>query len=270
MPIVPWEALTAAAETRQDTLQLHGQVGFYVLFDQRLLDETGLQQVLAVYQKRLEQLAEKHHQRQEELRFFQEKADLLKKQQADRKTYETVQNNIKQLQEQTQAAEELSHELRNTLRQLEDTVETLGETMRQSAVQQKLQEQKLLDLQNLFAAYGQNQEQRRQLDRLATTLQEIEKALTANEYQQRDLEQLRQNLQDQRRDGQNQAQKLQEQLHEFSQYQPRPLIQRDLEDLLSRYRAITRQVSAQQQDLEQQLHKAKEQAMIELYRFTAL
>ena len=258
VPIVPWEALTAAAETRQDTLQLHGQVGFYVLFDQRLLDETGLQQVLAVYQKRLEQLAEKHHQRQEELRFFQEKADLLKKQQADRKAYETVQNNIKQLQEQTRAAEELSHELRNRFGQLEHTIETLGETMRQNAVQQKLQEQKLLDLQNLFAAYGQNQEQRRQLDRLATTLQEIEKSLTANEYQQRDLEQLRQNLQDQRRDGQNQAQKLQEQLHEFSQYQPRPLIQRDLEDLLSRYRAITRQVSAQQQDLEQQLHKAKE------------
>lgn len=63
------------------------QIGFYVWFDQTILDENGLQNLLAQKQAEREKVREQQQRRQSELEFYQAQADVVKGQRLNKTIY---------------------------------------------------------------------------------------------------------------------------------------------------------------------------------------
>lgn len=255
VPIVSREMLSDTTEV--SALFLREQIGFYILFDQRLLDQDSLAQLLKEHQHILTQLAEQLQRRQEEYDFYQNKMDLLKQQRVNQQNYTSAQAWLKKLEAERMEVEQQRSALRNEQDKLDDTAERLEKQIRQLDNLQLRQIEKCRALDALAEAYQQNQENLSQLYRIKENLQHLEKTLADSETQQQALEENRQTLLDRKRERQNDIQKAQEQLQQFMQYAECSRIEKDIEDLLSRYQAITQQVPLQKQEIEQQLQKTR-------------
>jgi len=258
IPIVSREALQQEAGDGLAPLFLQERVGFYVLFDQRLLHRDALAQLLAERQRRIDALHAQLKQRQEEYTFYRGMADQLKQQQLSQSLYLDTQTAIEQLQTQKTTLEETVGKLRTEIAQMDVSIESLEKAIRQQERAQQVQTQQQQALEALAQAYQQNRAAWRQLQKLQNQLSDLEQDLQDSEIQLRSLEQAQQSLLDGKRERQNTIQGLQKQLRQFLQYQACPLLERDTEDLLSRYQAITQQLPQQQQEIERQLQKAKE------------
>lgn len=258
VPIVLREALDRTGAEQRTVLSLNEQIGFYVWFDQRLLDPLALEQLLDAQKAMIDKLHEQQEQRQQEFGFYQEKLDLLKGQHVNRQVYNETQKTIETLQAAKRLAEQEGHQFRDQIEQLSHKLDGLEVKQRQTDLQLHKQEQLVQKLGELCTAYMQYQENKKLLEKLQEETVRLERIQLEQEQRQQELELLRQSLLDGKREQQGQIQVLQQQFSRFLHYTEQPIIVKDMDDLLSRYEALTQKVSESQKMIEEQLQNAKE------------
>ncbi len=233
-------------------------VSFYILFNQHLLNEEKLKQMIA--DKEL-QIAKKKSQiqiRREEYESYFEKKEQLRSQtvtrerqeKADRKRDETaarIQQLAAEIVKRKEEAEQLNIQLRLWNQQIQENVKT-----------QSVKERRLEDLNELAAAYAAYLRDKQQLEALQREL-----ALT------KDREQLARNTSEKLHERIKKldiemerlsrfAEELAEKTACYEQYETAAEVPGNVEELEKRYQVITSQLSLRQQEVERLLQSAQE------------
>ncbi|HAX73750.1 MAG TPA: hypothetical protein DCY20_09540, partial [Firmicutes bacterium] len=232
-------------------------IHFYVLFNDELLDETSLSQLLLIKENEIDTLNQELQTQQRYLDTYQEKLSIVKYQKLSKQTFETCQNQLtKQLTTQatfeeqivslTKEKEEAAHKrssLATELLSLNDKLIT--------------KEQKLQDLMTFMRAYEVYIDQLKQLHEYVDAISACEEEIEHLEETVTRLNQEYDALKDHQREIKSQLDDTKKSLIKFSHYELGTEISKDIEDLLAEYQAITNKMSDNIKRCEQDLEDAK-------------
>lgn len=241
----------------QPVLERDG-VSFYLLFNEHLLNEEKLRQIVSDIEQRIEKKKAMIQLRREEYESYFEKKEQLRSQ--------TV---TKELQDEAQrakerAAQELEALTKDILKQKEeaqrlvDQMQDLQQQMRDCVKTQSEKERRLEDLNILAQAYESYQNDRQRQETLQHDL------AVAKEREQLSLS-LAKKLRERARKQEIEmdtllrlAEALAQKASCYAQYEKAQKEQGSIEELENRYQAITSQISLRQQELERLLQSARE------------
>lgn len=235
-----------------------GEVSFYMLFNEHLLNEEKRKQMVAGIEQEITKKKEQIRVRQEEYESYFEKKEQLRSQTVTKELREQAE------QKRGQLAKELEKLVQDIRRQKEEAdllaakLQKLQRRIQENVRQQSDQQRRLEDLKELAQAYASYVADRQQLE-----AQERELSLT------REKEQLAgntaQKLQERAKKqeiGLEQEKRLADEFLQkaagYDQYGQAQQVEGRVEDLENRYQAITSQISLRQQEIEHLLQGIRE------------
>ncbi len=146
---------------------------FYILYDQRLLDEAKLEQEI----NRLQSLAEKKREsiqiRKEESASYYEKRERIRMQKADRKLEEEAENKRSGLAQEQKVLTEQALRLRQDLADLQEWMQGMEKELQEKCREEEKQGERMQDLEEMIRAYAVYQMECDQLDMLKKDLEKL-------------------------------------------------------------------------------------------------
>lgn len=263
VPIIVRETLeNKELETAGAVVQFPG-VSFYVLFNENLLNEEKLQQLVQDKENQLERIGESVEIRKKEYREYFERHEKIKNQKVSRKNFDENEELLKNLEQELEALDgELNRQFQE-LQALKEDIKTLNDEIRKAERQIDVQKRRMEDFDSLCQAYeiySQNcaalekckKETERLLERQILAKNQLEKL----QEEQRTLETERDNLF-------RTHEHLKENLQSYQRYEAADVPEikehwqsENVVEMEARYAAITANISQELQQLESQEQKA--------------
>ncbi|MGL6058274.1 MAG: hypothetical protein ACRC17_08150 [Culicoidibacterales bacterium] len=258
IPIIIREQLGTVNLAKNGVYTQAGEMQFYVLFNDQLLDEEQLQTILQAKQLELEVIEKRIVQYQTEYEFYDEKITLIAFQELTVQAYQQAITTEAQLLEATKQHEEQLLTLQTQKKNF---------TIKQENIQARMMtcSQLLNALTNKQQACNKLCEDYQLYLQSLEKQQAIAKQIEAREQQQKharlQYEQLKDTyeiLKDEDRSLQEKIATTKKHYQKFSHYRQGSHIQTDIEDLLAEYEAITNKMSLSLTRSEADLTSAKE------------
>lgn len=240
-----------------------GQVSFYVLFNENLLNEEKLAALVAELQQQIERKKQAIAIRQQEYKEYFERKETIRNQQVTKKGYEETKEQLAELEQQI---ESLSGEVNKTSQQLSELKETrirLETEIRKAEGEIGEKKRKIEDFNQLCQEYQDYEQNGKALQQCKKELERLKdkKELSSRELEKRNEELKRLEIEI---DKLQQTQRnLQDCFRCYCEYDKKPeepdweeLKQLSIADKEARFKAITASMSQELQDLEGQEQKA--------------
>lgn len=258
IPLMIREQLERSEDQNGQPVVEFEKVSFYMLFNEHLLNEEKLKQMVAQKERQIAKKKEQIRIRQEEYESYFEKKEQLRSQTVTKEQLEQAEQTCGQL---TAELETIAQDIRRQKEEadmLEKKRQKLQRQIQEHVRKQSDQERRLEDLKGLAQAYGAYLQDKQRLD-----AQERELSLTKEKEQlahntaQKLLERTKKQeirLEYEKRLAEEWAQKA----AYYKQYGEAQQVEGRVEDLENRYHAITSQISLRQQELERLLQGIRE------------
>ncbi len=257
IPIIKKEDLEQQGNGEGNKVYTLEKVSFIIAFNQKLLDEKGLEELLGAKALQLSQLQEKLARKKEDLSFYEGKKNLIFYQKVSKDNYHEAE---KKLEAHTQGIERKKEEL-NALRQsnalLEKAQKDLEEKLKDTENTLRTIQREHRDLQQLLKAYLQYYKQKKELEKLETQLKQQAEEVCQAELTKAQLEEDYQRAEEERANYNRGIGELKDKLTKFEGYTQGERLLKDIEDLEARYNSITEKIQGDQLLLEKNLEKAQ-------------
>ena len=230
---------------------------FYVWFNEELLDEHRLQQLLLLKEKEIAEIQDKCATQRLHLERYEEQIGVLKYQKLSATTYDHAK---KQLSDSLTQQDELQQQLLHFQAEKERLRGELDAILKQLTTRQEqihFTQLKLQDFEQFIIAYERYVQFLKELldvrEQLNTTLSEIDEAM----QQQAELHESYDRLKASEREKQARLSQSQAVLQRFEHYEEGEELRKDVEDLLAEYEAIKDQLDGVLHRSEEDLISAK-------------
>ena len=261
VPIVVREEIGKQKKTDGGVLVCLGDVSFYVLFNENLLDEEKLILLIKEKEQQIRKKKEAIAVRQKEYEEYFKRQEVIENQEVSRERYDSNANQMQELQEQIEKQTQNQRKLSDALAQLRNEMEELEKEIRKTEKDIDAKNRRQEDFARLVEAYQTYMENRAELEICQKQMLRIreKQVLVKNKLEklresQRSLDALADVLD-------REQQHLQEKCAIYKKYEK---AQKDaecseelsLEEMEVRYTAITGNLSMKLQELEKQEERA--------------
>lgn len=230
---------------------------FYVWFNEELLDESRLQQLLLLKDKEIKELQSRHETQTIHLKRYEDQMNLLKFQKLSVNTYEAAKQAL-----DTSLAEQVKWQ--QTIRQLQQDkdrlrveIDTTTKQIHEIQTLLHLTQEKLEALQQFSQQYEHYVQSLRSLVNIQEQLDMTRLEIDVLSQQQDDLYETFNRLKASEREKQSYLQTLKSSFQKFERYTEGEVLQKDVEDLLAEYQAIEEQLNGDIRRSEEDLLAAK-------------
>ncbi len=256
IPMVLREELEGAGASEPGGIVRLEGVNFYVLFNENLLDEEKLCQLVKEKERQIQKKQEIIEIRKQEYREYFERQELVKNQSITQENYKETGQLLKDLEMELQ---ELDEQLRKNLQEmakLQEETELLEKEIRKLEQDVERQIRRLEDFDQLCQAYETHCENIRELELCQRNInRQQDKKQIAKNRKEKLQEQLK-TLEAERDSLLREQQVVREELQRYQAYKETSLEDGETGKLEARYRAITAAMSQEIQDLEEQEQRA--------------
>lgn len=274
IPIILREHLEKRAGEDPGNVRRFGDVSFYVLFNENLLDEEKLRDLVAEKEQQIRRKQEAVRIRQEEYQQYFERQEQVKNQSVSRENYEENEKRLAELADQIRGTDEEIRAASQELTERKEQMERQEQEIRRMDQELERQRRKTEDFQELRGAY---EEYARFRQELVLCRKEMSRLTDRQKLSREKLEKLRdrqKSLEAERdallreEEGQQEAVRKYRRYEEYTEpaekeagedwrgrweaVQIQPDLRRIVADMEARYAAVTATVSLEIQELERQ------------------
>lgn len=258
IPLMIREQLEQAGdEAAQTVVELSG-IQFYMLFNEHLLNEKKLKQMIAGQEQQITKKKEQIRLRREEYESYFEKKEQIRSQEVTKEREKQAQERKEQISgELAQLAEDILRQKEEAV-QMAEKLRRLQQQIQENVKQRGLKERRLEDLKDLekaYEAYLQDKKHLEALQREMDVTREKEK-LTWNTSEKLRERSRKQEMEKERLN--RMTEELAEKAACYRRYEKAQQVPGSPEELENRYQAITSQISLRQQEIERLLQGARE------------
>lgn len=235
-------------------------VSFYMLFNEHLLNEEKLKQMIAEKERQIAKKKEQIRIRREEYEEYFEKKEKLRSQKV---TKELKEQAVQKQRIVLDELEDLTGKIgkrREEAQKLAAKLQKLQQQIQENVRQQSAKERRLDELRQLYQAYQSYLQDKQQLESLQhnLTITKEKEQLAENTAAKLRERARKQEIELEHR--KRMAEELSEKAAVYQQYEKEEQVEGEVEDLENRYLAITSQISLRQQEIERLLLAAREKA----------
>ena len=274
IPIILREHLEKRAGEDPGNVRRFGDVSFYVLFNENLLDEEKLRDLVAEKEQQIRRKQEAVRIRQEEYQQYFERQEQVKNQSVSRESYEENEKQLAELADQIRETDEEIRAASQELTERKEQMERQEQEIRRMDQELERQRRKTEDFQELRGAYEEYARFRQELE---LCRKEMSRLTERQKLSREKLEKLRdrqKSLEAERdallreEEGQQEAVRKYRRYEEYTEpaekeagedwrgrweaVQIQPDLRRIVADMEARYAAVTATVSLEIQELERQ------------------
>ncbi len=274
IPIILREHLEKRAGEDPGNVRRFGDVSFYVLFNENLLDEEKLRDLVAEKEQQIRRKQEAVRIRQEEYQQYFERQEQVKNQSVSRESYEENEKRLAELADQIRGTDEEIRAASQELTERKEQMERQEQEIRRMDQELERQRRKTEDFQELRGAYEEYARFRQELE---LCRKEMSRLTDRQKLSREKLEKLRdrqKSLEAERdallreEEGQQDAARKYRRYEEYTEpaekeagedwrgrweaVQIQPDLRRIVADMEARYAAVTATVSLEIQELERQ------------------
>lgn len=274
IPIILREHLEKRAGEDPGNVRRFGDVSFYVLFNENLLDEEKLRDLVAEKEQQIRRKQEAVRIRQEEYQQYFERQEQVKNQSVSRESYEENEKRLAELADQIRGTDEEIRAASQELTERKEQMERQEQEIRRMDQELERQRRKTEDFQELRGAYEEYVRFRQELE---LCRKEMSRLTDRQKLSREKLEKLRdrqKSLEAERdallreEEGQQEAVRKYRRYEEYTEpaekeagedwrgrweaVQIQPDLRRIVADMEARYAAVTATVSLEIQELERQ------------------
>lgn len=274
IPIILREHLEKRAGEDPGNVRRFGDVSFYVLFNENLLDEEKLRDLVAEKEQQIRRKQEAVRIRQEEYQQYFERQEQVKNQSVSRENYEENEKRLAELADQIRGTDEEIRAASQELTERKEQMERQEQEIRRMDQELERQRRKTEDFQELRGAYEEYARFRQELE---LCRKEMSRLTERQKLSREKLEKLRdrqKSLEAERdallreEEGQQEAVRKYRRYEEYTEpaekeagedwrgrweaVQIQPDLRRIVADMEARYAAVTATVSLEIQELERQ------------------
>lgn len=257
IPIIKREDLEQQEKREDNKVYTLEKVSFIIAFNQKLLDEKGLLDLLASKEVQLSQLKEKLARKKEDISFYEGKKNLVLYQKVNKGSYHEAEKKLEDYAKETQRQKEQLNALRQGNALLENEQKDIEEKLKGAENSLKEIQRQLKDLQQLGEAYIQYYKQKKALEKLEKQLKEQAEEVCHAELTKARLEEEYQKAEQERANYNRSIDEIRDKLTKFEGYTKGERLLKDIEDLEARYNSITEKIQGDQLLLEKNLEKAQ-------------
>jgi len=278
IPIIIRETLEAASAGGDGNIIHFSQVSFYVFFNENLLDEEKLTQLVTEKEEQLKKKQTTIAIKKTEYENYFEKKERIRNQRINRKLYEETEENYRHVEEELVHLEDTIRRKNEEILELDHDITMLKDKIQKADRERDGQMRSLEAYRELCASYEIYMEQRRQLEKLQKQIKRAEEQdkLAAGLLEK--LEEERWTLQSQYDGILRDRDSLQRSYAIYADYEEpkssmleaespsylcsaesfdHKITKEQITDMEARYQAITSQISATLKDLEEQVKNAR-------------
>lgn len=274
IPIILREHLEKRVGEDPGNVRRFGDVSFYVLFNENLLDEEKLRDLVAEKEQQIRRKQEAVRIRQEEYQQYFERQEQVKNQSVSRESYEENEKRLAELADQIRGTDEEIRAASQELTERKEQMERQEQEIRRMDQELERQRRKTEDFQELRGAYEEYARFRQELE---LCRKEMSRLTDRQKLSREKLEKLRdrqKSLEAERdallreEEGQQEAVRKYRRYEEYTEpaekeagedwrgrweaVQIQPDLRRIVADMEARYAAVTATVSLEIQELERQ------------------
>lgn len=232
------------------------KVGFYVLFNDKLLDERELKALLEKKREEIKRIERETAQREEEAGFYQERREMILKQSLTKEGFEGCKNNIEKTRKEIKKKEEEELLLRSKKKELETGLKEMEKEISNFVIRLERRQEKLKDLKELIKRYEEYMENRTKSEELKAILDTVLKSIDTDKTAVEEKKEEQEALKDVRRVISGELSDIWEKVKQYEPYGKQPLYTLSLEEAEARFLAMSGEMSAQEQEAGEQLKKA--------------
>ncbi len=274
IPIILREHLEKRAGEDPGNVRRFGDVSFYVLFNENLLDEEKLRDLVAEKEQQIRRKQEAVRIRQEEYQQYFERQEQVKNQSVSRESYEENEKRLAELADQIRGTDEEIRAASQELTERKEQMERQEQEIRRMDQELERQRRKTEDFQELRGAYEEYARFRQELE---LCRKEMSRLTDRQKLSREKLEKLRDRQKSleaesdallREEEGQQEAVRKYRRYEEYTEpaekeagedwrgrweaVQIQPDLRRIVADMEARYAAVTATVSLEIQELERQ------------------
>lgn len=257
IPIIRKEDLEQQEKREGNEVYTLEKVSFIIAFNQKLLDEKGLEDLLKSKEEHLSQLKEKLIRKKEDITFYEGKKNLIVYQKVNKDNYYEAQKKLEEHTADIEGKKEQLSELYKANALLIQQQKDREESLKGAESILKEIQRELKDLQQLTREYISYCKQKKELAELDRQLKEQDKEVYQAELTKERLEEDYQKAEQERANGNRELDELKDKLTKFQSYTKGERLLKDIEDLEARYNSITEKIQGDQVLLEKNLEKAQ-------------
>lgn len=234
------------------------QVNFYILFNDKLLNEQELKKILEKKQIQLEELEEEIQRKEEEASFFRGKRELILAQNISKECCQNCEKKQKDIEDKILLLTEKEKEMRAVKQQIEERLLKLEQEISQMEKEIGRQKEQTADFSRLRIKYIEYLEKINRKNELEKTKDSLIQAIQKNRNmmirQKEEEEELRQEKQDKI----FRVQEIAKKEKQYQVFRNAPLLEKTIEEIEARFIAITSNISLEEKQIEELLKKASE------------
>ncbi len=257
IPIVLRKSLEQKKKGKAGEVLAFPGIQFYMLFNENLLNEEKLHQLVAEKQRQMEKKQELIAIRRKEYESYFEWKEQVKNQLVCKENYLENQQKLQELEESIKKLEQEIQETSQEMAGLQEQCQKLEQEIREAEKQVEYLKQKEWDFSQLHKAYQEYQENRRQQEKCRKEEQALMESQKLSRLKEEKLQEKLLSLRNQQADLERQQERQQEQLgiyqscEEIGRQEIREGLPQGIPELEARYRAVTSLVSQEIQALEE-------------------
>lgn len=164
VPIILREHLEKRETKSQGNVRRYEGVSFYVLFNENLLDEEKLRDLVEEKEQQIRRKQEAIQIRQEEYRQYFERQEMVKNQSVSRENYDANEKSLEELEECLRQADEENRAAAQKLAELKDQMDRQEQELRGADQEMERQQRKIEDFAQLRGAYEEYIRYRQELE----------------------------------------------------------------------------------------------------------
>lgn len=257
IPIIKREDIDLEFNENKSSIYITSKVNFYVLFNDNLLDEEELKNILHIKEEEISNSKAILRTRLEEHVLYNEKFNIIKYQLVTEKNYSEIQK-------QLTIKEKLREELENNSKELINDDNDLTKMQEENLDYIKRSESEIGELKRkqealgrLYEKYDEYLEQRIEKTAIDIKTTQIRAEIIYTNDKIKSLHENYNGALDSKRDLDGNLKLIDEKVQLYTIYATREVIQRDIEDIEARYKALTNEITSELRDIEEDLKNAR-------------
>ncbi len=263
IPIVAREMLEGSRADRESGMIRLDGVSFYVWFNENLLNEEKLKDLVQEKEREIEKKRESIAIRQAEYKEYFERQEMIRNQEVSKENWDTNEKRRKELKEQIDRQERTIREVSEELAGLREEIARLEHAVRSADREMSRQQRRLEDFGRLckeYEAYEQNVKELMRCKKEAEKLKEKQKLCKSRQEKLREQQKTgeieRNNLIREGEEIRRECRKYERYEQAEDREKTKEEVSQSIRDMEARYAAITSCMSQEIQELEEQEQRA--------------
>lgn len=263
IPIVAREMLEGSRADRESGMIRLDGVSFYVWFNENLLNEEKLKDLVQEKEREIEKKRESIAIRQAEYKEYFERQEMIRNQEVSKENWDTNEKRRKELKEQIDRQERTIREVSEELAGLREEIARLEHAVRSADREMSRQQRRLEDFGRLckeYEAYEQNVKELMRCKKEAEKLKEKQKLCKSRQEKLREQQKTgeieRNNLIREGEEIRRECRKYERYERAEDREKTKEEVSQSIRDMEARYAAITSCMSQEIQELEEQEQRA--------------